>query len=119
MSGSPRHRPRRTGVEQRKAGRPKRTGDRAWSAKAATAGLLKRAAAEDDEDDDEVEVVESHTHGKGKALVRNWLDAKVAADLLQSLRLLRAEAAESQAAYLRLQVHVNQLAEALEKIGVE
>ncbi|KIN93552.1 hypothetical protein M404DRAFT_36006 [Pisolithus tinctorius Marx 270] len=89
------------------------------SAKAVKAGSSKQAAAEDDEDDDEVKVVESHTHGKGKALVRNRLNAKVAADLLQSLRLLRAKAVESQAAYLCLQVCVDQLAEALEKIGVE
>ncbi|KIN97490.1 hypothetical protein M404DRAFT_32221 [Pisolithus tinctorius Marx 270] len=69
--------------------------------------------------DDKVEVVESHACTKGKAPVRGWLDARVAADLSQSLRLLRAEAVESQAAYLRLQVHVDQLAKALEKIGVE
>ncbi|KIN94712.1 hypothetical protein M404DRAFT_34758 [Pisolithus tinctorius Marx 270] len=61
-----------------------------WSAKAAKAGSSKWAAAEDD--DDKVKVVKSHTHVKGKALVRNWLDAKV---------------------------HMDQLAKALEKIGVE
>ncbi|KIO04902.1 hypothetical protein M404DRAFT_25986 [Pisolithus tinctorius Marx 270] len=91
----------------------------ARSAKAAKASSSKRAAAEDDDDDDEVKVVESHMRGKGKALMRNWLDAKVAADLLQLLRLLRAKAVESQAAFLRLQVHIDQLAKALEKIGVE
>ncbi|KIN97689.1 hypothetical protein M404DRAFT_32034 [Pisolithus tinctorius Marx 270] len=80
------------------------------------AGPSKRAI---DNDDDKVEVVESHTRAKGKAPVHSRLDAKVAADPSQSLRLLRAEAAESQAAYLRLQVRVDQLAEALEKIGVE
>ncbi|KIO08933.1 hypothetical protein M404DRAFT_22750 [Pisolithus tinctorius Marx 270] len=66
-----------------------------WSSKAAKAGPSKRAT-DDNDDDDEVEVVKSHTHAKGKAL-----------------------AAESQAAYLRLQVHIDQLAKALEKIGVE
>ncbi|KIO02800.1 hypothetical protein M404DRAFT_27696 [Pisolithus tinctorius Marx 270] len=75
----------------------------AQTSKAAKAGPSKRAA-DDDDDDDEVEVVESHTRTKGKA---------------PSLRLLRAEATESHAAYLRLQVRVDQLAEALEKIGVE
>ncbi|KIN93134.1 hypothetical protein M404DRAFT_36370 [Pisolithus tinctorius Marx 270] len=79
------------------------------------AGPSKRAI----DDDNKVEVVESHTRAKGKAPVRSRLDTKVAADLSQSLRLLCAEAAESQAAYLRLQVRVDQLAEALEKIGVE
>ncbi|KIN99662.1 hypothetical protein M404DRAFT_30327 [Pisolithus tinctorius Marx 270] len=90
----------------------------ARASKTAKASSSKRVVDNDD-DDDEVEVVESHMHAKGKAPVRSRLDAKVAADLSQSLRLLRAEAAESQAAYLRLQVHVDQLAEALEKIGVE
>ncbi|KIN99754.1 hypothetical protein M404DRAFT_30218 [Pisolithus tinctorius Marx 270] len=90
----------------------------ARSSKAAKAGPSKRAA-DDDDDDDEVEVVESHTRAKGKAPVHGRLDPKVAADLSQSLRLLRAEAAESHAAYLRLQVRMDQLAEALEKIGVE
>ncbi|KIO12306.1 hypothetical protein M404DRAFT_19161, partial [Pisolithus tinctorius Marx 270] len=88
----------------------------AQASKTAKAGPSKRTV---DDDDDEVEVVESHTRAKGKAPVHSRLDAKVAADLSQSLRLLRAEAAESQAAYLRLQVRVDQLAEALEKIGVE
>ncbi|KAI5997642.1 hypothetical protein F5J12DRAFT_895771 [Pisolithus orientalis] len=53
-----------------------------WSLKTAKAGSCKRVA--DDNDDDEVEVVKSHMHTKGKALV-----------------------------------HVDQLAEALDKIGVE
>ncbi|KIO12260.1 hypothetical protein M404DRAFT_20084 [Pisolithus tinctorius Marx 270] len=91
----------------------------AWSAKAAKAGSSKWAAAKDDNDNDKVKVVESHMCGKGKAPVHNQLDAKVVADLSQLLRLLRAKAMESQAAYLCLQVHIDQLAEALEKIGVE
>ncbi|KIO11727.1 hypothetical protein M404DRAFT_20342 [Pisolithus tinctorius Marx 270] len=88
------------------------------ASKTVKASSSKRVV-DDDDDDDEVEVVESHTHAKGKAPVCSRLDAKVTADLSQLLRLLRAEAAESQAAYLRLQVRVDQLAEALEKIGVE
>ncbi|KIN95179.1 hypothetical protein M404DRAFT_34368 [Pisolithus tinctorius Marx 270] len=90
-------------------------GDIAQASKTTKAGPSKRTV----DDDDEVEVVESHTRAKGKAPVRSRLDAKVAADLSQSLRLLRAEATESQAAYLHLQVRVDQLAKALEKIGVE
>ncbi|KIO04839.1 hypothetical protein M404DRAFT_25919 [Pisolithus tinctorius Marx 270] len=85
----------------------------AQASKTTKAGPSKRTI------DDEVEVVESHAHMKGKAPARSQLDARVAADLSQSLRLLRAEAAESQATYLHLQVRVDQLAEALEKIGVE
>ncbi|KIO11001.1 hypothetical protein M404DRAFT_20531 [Pisolithus tinctorius Marx 270] len=71
------------------------------------------------DDDDEVEVVKSHMHVKGKAPVHSQLNAKVMADLSQSLRLLHAEVTELQAMYLCLQVCINQLAEALEKIGVE
>ncbi|KIO11672.1 hypothetical protein M404DRAFT_20290 [Pisolithus tinctorius Marx 270] len=90
----------------------------ARASKTAKVSSSKRVV-DDDDDDNKVEVVESHTRAKGKAPVHSRLDAKVAADLSQLLRLLRAEAAESQAAYLRLQVRVDQLAEALEKIGVE
>ncbi|KIO08929.1 hypothetical protein M404DRAFT_22741 [Pisolithus tinctorius Marx 270] len=86
----------------------------AQASRSTKAGPSKRAV-----DDNKVEVVKSHMCMKGKAPVHSWLDVKVVADLLQSLRLLRAEATESQAAYLRLQVHIDQLAEALEKIGVE
>ncbi|KIN93924.1 hypothetical protein M404DRAFT_35593 [Pisolithus tinctorius Marx 270] len=69
----------------------------AQASRTVKAGPSKRAIDDyDNDDNDKVEVVESHTRMKGKA-----------------------PAAESQAAYLRLQVHVNQLAEALEKIGVE
>ncbi|KIO03567.1 hypothetical protein M404DRAFT_26875 [Pisolithus tinctorius Marx 270] len=69
------------------AGKKMQTGTvTAQSAKAAKAGSSKWAATEDDK----VEVVESHMHRKGKAPVCNWLDAKVAADLSQSLRLLQA-----------------------------
>ncbi|KIO08066.1 hypothetical protein M404DRAFT_23330 [Pisolithus tinctorius Marx 270] len=85
------------------------------ASRTAKAGPSKRAI----DDDGKVEVVKSHMHMKGKAPVCSRLDAKVAADLSQLLRLLRAEAMELQATYLHLQVHVNQLTEALEKIGVE
>ncbi|KIO09323.1 hypothetical protein M404DRAFT_21882 [Pisolithus tinctorius Marx 270] len=88
----------------------------AQASRSMKAGPSKRAV---DDDNDKVEVVESHTRTKGKAPVRSRLDAKVVANLSQSLRLLRAEAVESQATYLRLQVRVDQLTEALEKIGVE
>ncbi|KIO03929.1 hypothetical protein M404DRAFT_26539 [Pisolithus tinctorius Marx 270] len=88
----------------------------AWSGKAAKASSTKQAA---DDDDDEVKVVKSHMCMKGKAPVCSQLNAKVMANLSQSLRLLCAEAVESQVAYLCLQVHVNQLTKALEKIGVE
>ncbi|KIO08741.1 hypothetical protein M404DRAFT_22583 [Pisolithus tinctorius Marx 270] len=90
----------------------------ARASKTVKASSSKRVV-DDNDDDDEVEVVESHMHAKGKAPVHSRLDAKVTADLSQSLRLLHAEAAELQATYLRLQVRVDQLAEALEKIGVE
>ncbi|KAI6035640.1 hypothetical protein F5J12DRAFT_887437 [Pisolithus orientalis] len=62
-----------------------------WALKTAKASSSKRVI-DDDDNDDEVKVVESHTHAKGKAPVCSRLDAKV---------------------------HVDQLAEALEKIGVE
>ncbi|KAI5994118.1 hypothetical protein F5J12DRAFT_785898 [Pisolithus orientalis] len=67
----------------------------------------------------EVEVVKSHLCGKVKAPVCSRLDSKVMADLSQLLRLLQAEAMELQAAYLHLQVHVNQLIKVLERIGVK
>ncbi|KIO05677.1 hypothetical protein M404DRAFT_25375 [Pisolithus tinctorius Marx 270] len=88
------------------------------SSKAVKADPSKRAT-DDDDNDDEVEVVESHTHAKGKAPVCSRFNPKVTANLSQSLRLLCTEAVESHAAYLRLQVHMDQLAKALEKIGVE
>ncbi|KIN93577.1 hypothetical protein M404DRAFT_35961 [Pisolithus tinctorius Marx 270] len=69
------------------------------ASKTAKAGPSKRTI----DDDNEVEVVKSHTRMKGKAPVHSRLDAKVTADLLQLLRLLRAEAVELQATYLRLQ----------------
>ncbi|KIO00833.1 hypothetical protein M404DRAFT_29234 [Pisolithus tinctorius Marx 270] len=59
-----------------------------------------RGATDDNNNDNEVEVVESHMHVKGKAPVHSWLDPKVTADLLQSLRLLHAEATELHTAYL-------------------
>ncbi|KIO12980.1 hypothetical protein M404DRAFT_19660 [Pisolithus tinctorius Marx 270] len=91
----------------------------AQASRSVKAGPSKRAVDDNDDNDDKVEVVESHTRVKGKAPVHSRLDAKVTANLSQSLRLLCAEAVESQAAYLHLQVRIDQLAEALEKIGVE
>ncbi|KAI5994595.1 hypothetical protein F5J12DRAFT_896704 [Pisolithus orientalis] len=67
-----------------------------WSSKAARAGPSKRAA--DNDDNNKVEVVESHAHVKGKAPVQGGLNSKVAADLLQLLRLLHVEATELHAA---------------------
>ncbi|KIO04346.1 hypothetical protein M404DRAFT_26193, partial [Pisolithus tinctorius Marx 270] len=90
--------------------RKESTGRRiAQASRTTKAGPSKRAV-----DNDKVEVVESHTHVKGNAPVHSRLDAKVVANLSQSLRLLCAEAT-----YLRLQVCIDQLAKALEKIGVE
>ncbi|KIO01184.1 hypothetical protein M404DRAFT_28914 [Pisolithus tinctorius Marx 270] len=86
------------------------------SLKAAKASLSKRAA---DDDNDEVQVVKSCACVKGKATVCGGLDSKVTANLSQSLRLLHTEATELHAAYLCLQVCVDQLTEALEKIGVD
>ncbi|KIO12016.1 hypothetical protein M404DRAFT_19837 [Pisolithus tinctorius Marx 270] len=63
----------------------------ARASKTAKASSSKRVV-DDDDDDDKVEVVESHTCAKGKAAVRSQLNAKV---------------------------RIDQLAEALEKIGVE
>ncbi|KIO11993.1 hypothetical protein M404DRAFT_19816 [Pisolithus tinctorius Marx 270] len=72
----------------------------AQASKTVKAGPSKRTV-DNNNDDDKLEVVESHACVKGKAPVRI------------------AEAAELQATYLCLQVHVDQLTEALEKIGVE
>ncbi|KAI5996604.1 hypothetical protein F5J12DRAFT_896130 [Pisolithus orientalis] len=107
-----------TGCEKSTKATGKKVQAGASASKTAKASLSKRVI-DDDDDDDEVKVVKSHTRAKGKAPVHSQLDAKVMADLSQLLRLLRAEAMESQATYLRLQVRINQLAEALEKIGVE
>ncbi|KAI6010806.1 hypothetical protein F5J12DRAFT_781789 [Pisolithus orientalis] len=87
------------------------------SSKSTKASSSKRVA--DNNNNDEVEVVKSHLHMKEKVLVCGMLKNKVVANLLQLLRLLWAKAMESQAAYLQLQVCVNQLAKALEKIVVE
>ncbi|KAI6008823.1 hypothetical protein F5J12DRAFT_891979 [Pisolithus orientalis] len=86
--------------------------------KASKASPSKRVI-DDDDNDNKVKVVKSQMHAKGKGPVRGGLDSKVTANLLQSLRLLHTEATASQATYLQLQVHINQLTEALEKIGVE
>ncbi|KIN99819.1 hypothetical protein M404DRAFT_30079 [Pisolithus tinctorius Marx 270] len=77
-------------VQEVNEGRGKESAGRRIS-RSTKASPSKRAV-----DDDEVEVVKSHTRVKGKA-----------------------PAAESQAAYLRLPVCIDQFTEALEKIGVE
>ncbi|KIO10455.1 hypothetical protein M404DRAFT_21380 [Pisolithus tinctorius Marx 270] len=87
------------------------------SSKAPKAGPSKRA--HDNNDNDIVEVVESRTHGKGKAPVHGGLDGKAAAALSRVLTMVRAKAAASHAATMRLQVHVDQLTEALEELGIE
>ncbi|KAI6003173.1 hypothetical protein F5J12DRAFT_783617 [Pisolithus orientalis] len=68
---------------------------------------------------DDVEVVETHACGKGKAPVHGGFDGKTTLDILQALRMVRAKAVAVHAANLRLQVHIKQLLEALEKLGVE
>ncbi|KIO03225.1 hypothetical protein M404DRAFT_27215 [Pisolithus tinctorius Marx 270] len=75
--------------------------------------------AHDDDDNDIMEVVESRTRRKGKALVHGGLDGKAAAALSRALTMVRAEAAASHAATMRLQVCVDQLTEALEELGIE
>ncbi|KIO01181.1 hypothetical protein M404DRAFT_28909 [Pisolithus tinctorius Marx 270] len=87
----------------------------ARSTKAPKAGPSKRAH----DDDDDMEVVETHTRGKGKAPVRGGFDGKTASDISQALGMVRAEAVAAHAANLRLQVRIEQLSEALAKLGVE
>ncbi|KIO02195.1 hypothetical protein M404DRAFT_28105 [Pisolithus tinctorius Marx 270] len=97
--------------------RPWESGRRPAHQLAPKAGLSKWA--HDDDDDDIVEVVESRTHGKGKALVRGGLDGKAATALSRALTMVRAEAAASHAATMRLQVRIDQLTEALKELGIE
>ncbi|KIO04275.1 hypothetical protein M404DRAFT_26465 [Pisolithus tinctorius Marx 270] len=86
--------------------------------KAPKAGPSKWAL-DDDDDDDDVEVVETHAHSKGKAPVCGGLDGKTTSDISQALGMVRAEAVAAHAANLRLQVCIEQLLEALAKLGVE
>ncbi|KIN94402.1 hypothetical protein M404DRAFT_35091 [Pisolithus tinctorius Marx 270] len=89
----------------------------AQSSKAPKAGPSKWA--HNDDDDNIVEVVKSRTHGKGKASGRSMVSNKTATDLLQALAMVRAEAVAAHAANLQLQVHIEQLAEALAEHGIE
>ncbi|KIO00484.1 hypothetical protein M404DRAFT_29619 [Pisolithus tinctorius Marx 270] len=84
--------------------------------RAPKAGPSKRAH---DDDDDIVEVVESRTRGKGKISGRSAVSNKTATDLSQALAMVRAEAVAAHAANLRLQVRIEQLAEALAEHGIE
>ncbi|KAI6140979.1 hypothetical protein BKA82DRAFT_32705 [Pisolithus tinctorius] len=86
----------------------------AWLTKALKAGPSKWA-----HNDDNMEVVETCTHGKGKAPVHGGLDGKTASDISQALGMVRAKAKAAHAANLRLQVRIEQLSEALAKLGVE
>ncbi|KIN96820.1 hypothetical protein M404DRAFT_32858 [Pisolithus tinctorius Marx 270] len=88
------------------------------STKAPKAGPSKQAHNDDDKDDD-VEVVKTCAHSKGKAPVCGRFDGKTASDISQALGMVRAEAVAAHAANLRLQVHIEQLLEALAKLGVE
>ncbi|KIO07396.1 hypothetical protein M404DRAFT_23897 [Pisolithus tinctorius Marx 270] len=85
--------------------------------KAPKAGPSKQA--HDDNDNDIVEVVESRTHGKGKTSGRSAVSNKTATDLSQALAMVRAKAVAMHAANLRLQVRIEQLAEALAEHGIE
>ncbi|KIO01205.1 hypothetical protein M404DRAFT_28930 [Pisolithus tinctorius Marx 270] len=89
----------------------------ARSLKAPKAGPSKQA--HDDDDDDIVEVVESRTRGKGKTSGCSTVSNKTVTDLSQALAMVRAEAVATHAANLRLQVHIEQLAEALAEHGIE
>ncbi|KIO03193.1 hypothetical protein M404DRAFT_27180 [Pisolithus tinctorius Marx 270] len=88
------------------------------STKAPKAGPSKQAL-DDNDDDDNMEVVETHAHGKGKAPVCGGLDGKTASGISQALGMVRAEAMAAHAANLHLQVRIEQLSEALAKLGVE
>ncbi|KIN93753.1 hypothetical protein M404DRAFT_35780 [Pisolithus tinctorius Marx 270] len=85
----------------------------ARSTKAPRAGPSKRAH------DDDVEVVKTRMCSKGKAPVHGGFDGKTALDISQALGMVRAEAMAAHAANLRLQVRIEQLPEALAKLGVE
>ncbi|KIO01400.1 hypothetical protein M404DRAFT_28695 [Pisolithus tinctorius Marx 270] len=91
----------------------------ARSSKAPKASPSKRAHDDNDNDNNIMEVVESRTHGKGKTSGRSTVSNKTATDLSQDLTMVRAEAVATHAANLRLQVHIEQLAEALAEHGIE
>ncbi|KIN94528.1 hypothetical protein M404DRAFT_34961 [Pisolithus tinctorius Marx 270] len=76
-------------------------------------------AHDDNDDDDDMEVVETHVHSKGKVPVHGRFDGKTTSDIFQALGMVRAKAMATHAANLCLQVHIEQLLEALAKLGVE
>ncbi|KIO03279.1 hypothetical protein M404DRAFT_27249 [Pisolithus tinctorius Marx 270] len=87
------------------------------SSKAPKAGPSKRA--HDDDDDDIMEVVKSRTRRKGKTSGCSMVSNKTTTDLSQALAMVRAEAVAAHAANLRLQVHIEQLAEVLAEHGIK
>ncbi|KAI5994250.1 hypothetical protein F5J12DRAFT_785814 [Pisolithus orientalis] len=72
-----------------------------------------------DDDNNIMEVVKTHGHGKGQAPMHGRVDKKTAMGLLQALGLVRAKAMAAHTANLCLHVCIEQLAEALAKLGVE
>ncbi|KIN99091.1 hypothetical protein M404DRAFT_30706 [Pisolithus tinctorius Marx 270] len=97
--------------------RPQAGASIACATKAPKASTSKQA--HDNDDNDVMEVVKGRTCGKGKAPVRGGFDDKTATDISQALGMVRAEAMAAHAANLHLQVHVEQLLEALARLGVE
>ncbi|KIO02898.1 hypothetical protein M404DRAFT_27510 [Pisolithus tinctorius Marx 270] len=86
--------------------------------KAPKAGPSKWAH-DNDNDNDIMEVVEGKTCRKDKAPVCGGFNGKTTADISQALGMVRAEAMAVHAANLHLQVRIEQLSEALAKLGVE
>ncbi|KIN96145.1 hypothetical protein M404DRAFT_33548 [Pisolithus tinctorius Marx 270] len=99
------------------AGKQAQAGASIGKSRAPKAGLSKRA--HNDNDNDIVEVVESRTCRKGKTSGCSMVSNKTVTDLSQALAMVRAEAVATHAANLWLQVHIEQLAEALAEHGIE
>ncbi|KAI6003262.1 hypothetical protein F5J12DRAFT_783688 [Pisolithus orientalis] len=89
----------------------------ACATKAPKASLSKWA--HNDDSDDIVEVVKGKTCGKGKEPVCGRFNGKTTMDISQALGMVRDEAVAAHVANLHLQVCVEQLSEALVKLGVE
>ncbi|KAI6012802.1 hypothetical protein F5J12DRAFT_781660 [Pisolithus orientalis] len=106
------------GCEKSSKGAGKRLQAGASTGAAQSTKVLKASPSKWAHDND-VEVVETHACGKGKAPMHGGVDEKTATGLSQALGLVRAEAMAAHVANLHLQVHVEQLAEALAKLGVE